>query len=66
VFRVQHGVLRSREAASPVASPAERPEAARVFEVVGLNPDMLRGSLTAERRPAAAVGFAQALAMRPN
>ena len=68
VFRVQHGVLRSLKLHRPSLSPAERlTEAARVFEVVGLNPDMLERfpyELSGGQRQR--VGFAQALAMRPR
>src|SRR6266571_3281730 len=68
VFRVQHGVLRSLKLHRPSLSPAERlAEAARVFEVVGLNPDMLQRfpyELSGGQRQR--VGFAQALAMRPK
>ena len=68
VFRVQHGVLRCLKLHRPSLSPAERlAEAARVFEVVGLNPDMLQRfpyELSGGHRQR--VGFAQALAMRPK
>ena len=68
VFRVQHGVLRCLKLHRPSLSPAERlAEAARVFEVVGLNPDMLQRfpyELSGGQRQR--VGFAQALAMRPR
>jgi peptide/nickel transport system ATP-binding protein len=68
VFRVQHGVLRSLKLHRPEMSAAQRlAEAARVFEVVGLNPDMLQRfpyELSGGQRQR--VGFAQALAMRPK
>jgi peptide/nickel transport system ATP-binding protein len=65
VFRVKHGVLRSLKLHRPEL-PADR-EAARVFEVVGLNADMLERfpyELSGGQRQR--VGFAQALAMRPK
>ena len=68
VFRVQHGVLRCLKLHRPELSAAQRlEEAARVFEVVGLNPDMLQRfpyELSGGQRQR--VGFAQALAMRPR
>jgi peptide/nickel transport system ATP-binding protein len=68
VFRVQHGMLRSLKLHRPEMSAAQRlEEAARVFEVVGLNPDMLQRfpyELSGGQRQR--VGFAQALAMRPK
>jgi peptide/nickel transport system ATP-binding protein len=68
VFRVQHGVLRSLKLHRPEMSAAQRlAEAARVFEVVGLSPDMLERfpyELSGGQRQR--VGFAQALAMRPR
>ena len=68
VFRVQHGVLRSLRLHCPELSAAQRlTEAARVFDVVGLNPDMLQRfpyELSGGQRQR--VGFAQALAMRPK
>jgi len=68
VFRVQHGVLRSLKLHRPALSARERlDEAARVFEVVGLTPDMLQRfpyELSGGQRQR--VGFAQALAMRPK
>ncbi|HEX5300441.1 MAG TPA: dipeptide/oligopeptide/nickel ABC transporter ATP-binding protein, partial [Streptosporangiaceae bacterium] len=68
VFRVQHGVLRCLKLHRPSLSAAQRlEEAARVFEVVGLNPDMLQRfpyELSGGQRQR--VGFAQALAMRPR
>ena len=68
VFRVQHGVLRSLKLHRPSLSEAQRQEeAARVFEVVGLNPDMLQRfpyELSGGQRQR--VGFAQALAMKPR
>ncbi|HZR52601.1 MAG TPA: ABC transporter ATP-binding protein [Streptosporangiaceae bacterium] len=68
VFRVSHGVLRSLKLHRPELSGAERQaEAARVFEVVGLKPDMLQRfpyELSGGQRQR--VGFAQALAMKPK
>ena len=68
VFRVQHGVLRCLKLHRPSLPAAQRlEEAARVFEVVGLNPDMLQRfpyELSGGQRQR--VGFAQALAMRPR
>ena len=68
VFRVQHGVLRSLKLHRPELSAAQRlAEAARVFDVVGLNADMLQRfpyELSGGQRQR--VGFAQALAMRPK
>jgi peptide/nickel transport system ATP-binding protein len=68
VFRVSHGVLRSLKLHQPSMSEAQRQEeAARVFEVVGLNPDMLQRfpyELSGGQRQR--VGFAQALAMKPK
>src|ERR1700749_1983464 len=68
VFRVQHGMLRSLKLHRPSLSAAQRlEEAARVFEVVGLNPDMLGRfpyELSGGQRQR--VGFAQALAMNPR
>src|SRR2546430_9535680 len=68
VFRVQHGVLRSLKLHRPSLSAAQRlEEAARVFEVVGLNADMLQRfpyELSGGQRQR--VGFAQALALRPK
>jgi peptide/nickel transport system ATP-binding protein len=68
VFRVSHGVLRSLKLHRSSLSEAQRrEEAARVFEVVGLNPDMLERfpyELSGGQRQR--VGFAQALAMRPR
>ena len=68
VFRVSHGVLRSLKLHRPELSEAQRrAEAARVFEVVGLNPDMLQRfpyELSGGQRQR--VGFAQALAMKPK
>ena len=56
VFRVQHGVLRGLKLHRPALSEAQRrAEAARVFEVVGLNPRHAAAvPLRAERRAAAA------------
>jgi peptide/nickel transport system ATP-binding protein len=68
VFRVSHGVLRSLKLHRPELSEAQRAqEAARVFEVVGLNPDMMQRypyELSGGQRQR--VGFAQALAMKPK
>ena len=68
VFRVQHGVLRCLKLHRPSLSEAQRQEeAARVFDVVGLGPDMLQRfphELSGGQRQR--VGFAQALAMRPK
>src|SRR5712691_4437281 len=68
VFRVQHGMLRSLKLHRPSLSAAQRlTEAARVFDVVGLSPDMLQRfpyELSGGQRQR--VGFAQALAMRPK
>jgi peptide/nickel transport system ATP-binding protein len=68
VFRVQHGVLRSLKLHRPeLPAPERAAEAARVFEVVGLSPDMLQRfphELSGGQRQR--VGFAQALAMRPR
>src|SRR5690348_12305555 len=68
VFRVSHGVLRSLKLHRPELSEAQRQaEAARVFQIVGLNPDMLQRfpyELSGGQRQR--VGFAQALAMKPR
>jgi peptide/nickel transport system ATP-binding protein len=68
VFRVQHGVLRSLKLHRPELSAKQRlDDAARMFEVVGLNADMLQRfpyELSGGQRQR--VGFAQALAMRPK
>jgi peptide/nickel transport system ATP-binding protein len=68
VFRVSHGVLRSLKLHRPSLSAAQRlKEAARVFEVVGLDAGMLQRfpyELSGGQRQR--VGFAQALAMRPK
>jgi oligopeptide/dipeptide ABC transporter ATP-binding protein len=68
VFRVQHGVLRCLKLHRPSLSAAQRlEEAARVFDIVGLSPDMLQRfpyELSGGQRQR--VGFAQALAMRPR
>src|ERR1700749_392663 len=43
VFRVKHGMLRSLKPHRPSLSAAQRlEEAARVFDIVGLSPDMLQ------------------------
>ena len=68
VYRVQHGVLRCLKLHRPSLSAAQRQqEAARVVEIVGLNPDMLQRfpyELSGGQRQR--VGFAQALAMKPK
>jgi peptide/nickel transport system ATP-binding protein len=68
VFRVSHGVLRSLKLHRPGLSAAQRQaEAERVFDVVGLTPDMLHRfpyELSGGQRQR--VGFAQALAMKPK
>jgi peptide/nickel transport system ATP-binding protein len=68
VFRVSHGILRSLKLhRSDLSADARRAEAARIFEVVGLKPDMLERfpyELSGGQRQR--VGFAQALAMKPR
>src|ERR1700685_354906 len=68
VFRVQHGVLRSLKLHRPELSEAQRlKEAARVFQVGGLDVGMLQRfpyELSGGQRQR--VGFAQALALRPK
>ena len=68
VFRVSHGVLRSLQLHRPELSAGQRQEeAARVFEVVGLGPEMLQRfpyELSGGQRQR--VGFAQALASKPK
>jgi peptide/nickel transport system ATP-binding protein len=68
VFRVSHGILRSLKLHRPSMPAADRKaEAARIFEVVGLKPDMLERfpyELSGGQRQR--VGFAQALAMKPK
>jgi peptide/nickel transport system ATP-binding protein len=68
VFRVSHGVLRSLKLHRPGLSAKERRlEAERVFDIVGLKPDMLERfpyELSGGQRQR--VGFAQALAMKPK
>ena len=68
VFRVSHGVLRALKLHRPDLSAGERrAEAARVFDVVGLDADMLARyphELSGGQRQR--VGFAQALATRPR
>src|ERR1700749_1929274 len=68
VFRVQHGMLRSLKLHRPALSAAQRlEEAARIFEVVGLSPEMLQRfpyELSGGQRQR--VGFAQARATRPQ
>ena len=66
VFRVSHGVLRSLKLHRPDVKD-RMAEAARVFDVVGLKPDMLQRfphELSGGQRQR--VGFAQALAMKPK
>jgi peptide/nickel transport system ATP-binding protein len=66
VFRVSHGVLRSLKLHRPDVTN-RMAEAARVFDIVGLKPDMLQRfpyELSGGQRQR--VGFAQALAMRPK
>jgi peptide/nickel transport system ATP-binding protein len=66
VFRVSHGVLRSLKLHRPDVKD-QMAEAVRVFEVVGLKPDMLHRfphELSGGQRQR--VGFAQALAMKPK
>jgi peptide/nickel transport system ATP-binding protein len=68
VFRVSHGVLRSLKLHRPELSASQRhAEAARVFDVVGLDADMLQRfayELSGGQRQR--VGFAQALVTRPK
>jgi peptide/nickel transport system ATP-binding protein len=68
VFRVSHGVLRTLKLHRPELSGRERlTEAERVFDVVGLAPDMLQRyphELSGGQRQR--VGFAQALATKPR
>jgi len=68
VFRVSHGVLRSLKLHRPELSESQRrDEAARVFEVVGLDAEMLQRftyELSGGQRQR--VGFAQALVTRPK
>ncbi len=68
VFRVSHGVLRALKLHRPDLSAGERrAEAARVFDVVGLDAGMLGRyphELSGGQRQR--VGFAQALATRPR
>jgi peptide/nickel transport system ATP-binding protein len=68
VFRVSHGVLRCLKLHRPELSGQQRrAEAERVFDVVGLKPDMLERfpyELSGGQRQR--VGFAQALAMKPK
>ncbi len=66
VFRVSHGVLRSLKLHRHDIKD-RMAEAARVFDVVGLKPDMLHRfpyELSGGQRQR--VGFAQALAMKPK
>jgi peptide/nickel transport system ATP-binding protein len=68
VFRVSHGVLRSLKLHRPELSESQRrDEAARVFDVVGLDEEMLQRfayELSGGQRQR--VGFAQALVTRPK
>jgi peptide/nickel transport system ATP-binding protein len=68
VFRVSHGVLRSLKLHRPELSASQRhAEAARVFDVVGLDEEMLQRfayELSGGQRQR--VGFAQALVTRPK
>jgi oligopeptide/dipeptide ABC transporter ATP-binding protein len=68
VFRVSHGVLRSLKLHRPELSARQRQaEAARVFEVVGLDTEMLHRfpyELSGGQRQR--VGFAQALVTTPK
>jgi peptide/nickel transport system ATP-binding protein len=68
VFRVSHGVLRSLKLHRPELSESQRrDEAARVFDVVGLDEEMLQRfayELSGGQRQR--VGFAQALVTRPQ
>jgi peptide/nickel transport system ATP-binding protein len=68
VFRVSHGILRSLKLhRTDLSADQRRAEAARIFEVVGLKPDMLERfpyELSGGQRQR--VGFAQALAMKPR
>ena len=68
VFRVSHGVLRALKLHRPELSAHQRrADAARVFDVVGLSPDMLDRfphELSGGQRQR--VGFAQALATKPR
>jgi peptide/nickel transport system ATP-binding protein len=68
VFRVSHGMLRSLKLHRTDLNAAQRQaEAERVFDIVGLKPDMLERfpyELSGGQRQR--VGFAQALAMKPR
>jgi peptide/nickel transport system ATP-binding protein len=68
VFRVSHGVMRNLALHRPELSREQRrQEAERVFESVGLSPKMLRRfpyEMSGGERQR--VGFAQALAVRPQ
>jgi oligopeptide/dipeptide ABC transporter ATP-binding protein len=68
VFRVSHGVMRNIALHRPELSRQDREqEAARVFESVGLSPNMLRRfpyEMSGGERQR--VGFAQALAVQPK
>ena len=68
VMRISHGVLRGLKLHRPELSATQRrAEAERVFDVVGLSPDMLQRfpyELSGGQRQR--VGFAQALALRPK
>jgi peptide/nickel transport system ATP-binding protein len=68
VFRVSHGVMRSLTLHRPDLKRSQRQqEADRVFDTVGLSPDMLKKfpyEMSGGQRQR--VGFAQALAVRPK
>jgi peptide/nickel transport system ATP-binding protein len=68
VFRVSHGVMRSMKLHRPELDRAGRQrEAERVFDTVGLSPDMLAKfpyEMSGGQRQR--VGFAQALAVQPR
>jgi peptide/nickel transport system ATP-binding protein len=68
VFRVSHGVMRNLALHRPDLTRAERQqEAKRVFESVGLSPDMLsRFPYEMSGGERQRIGFAQALAVRPK
>jgi oligopeptide/dipeptide ABC transporter ATP-binding protein len=68
VFRISHGVMRNLALHRPELSAAERQrEAERVCEAVGLNPKMLtRFPYEMSGGERQRIGFAQALAVRPN
>jgi oligopeptide/dipeptide ABC transporter ATP-binding protein len=68
VFRVSHGVMRNLALHRPELTRVQRrKEAARVFESVGLSPQMLsRFPYEMSGGERQRVGFAQALAVRPS